>query len=264
MENKIQYKSLEIKEPTVNVEERTFEAFITATTLDLDNEVVLARGLDVSRFKQGKGKILYNHQKGFVLGVATEIKRVGERWKIKAKFASEQASERINEIYHLVKEGILTTMSIGFSVPRDGRRQPTAQDVKTYGKNVRSIITRAKLWEASVVVFESNEEAKILACKNLDIDPKFYLPEDYDMEEVIENVEEVEVKELDDVVIEEEVIEEVVEEVIEEVKELSKQDILIAKIKNELRIEYKKKEMVRIIKEELLKKEFVRKGKIYW
>lgn len=241
-EQEIQYKSFDLKEPTINAEERTFEAFITATTLDLDGEVVLAKGLDVSRFKEGKGKILYGHDKNFIVGIATEIKRVGERWKIKARFASEQASERINEIYHLVKEGIITTMSIGFSVPTDGRRQPSREDIKMFGRGVRSIITRSKLWEASFVTFESNEEAKVIRVKSLGIDPSLYF-KDYE-EEVIEAVEEV---------IEEEVV-----------KEIEEQDKLVAKIKEQLKIEYKNKEVVRIIKEELLKNNLIKKGEIYW
>jgi len=236
--DKIQYKTFNIKEPDVDMKERTFQATITRTSLDLDNEVVLARGLNIKDFKNN-GIILAYHDGTFPVGTTTDIKRVGEEFRIKARFASEAASERINEVYQLVKEGILRTMSIGMLVTET--RAPTAQDIKEYSKDVRRIISKAKLLEASFVTIPSNQGAVVTGCKSLELDPKHFI-EDY-----------------------QETIEEETKEIIEEeIKEETAQGVLIKRIKEELKIEEESKELVSVIKVEMLKHNLLKNGKIYW
>lgn len=233
-----QYANFEIKDADVDFDKRTFTAIITNQHVDHDKEIVLRDGLNVKVFKSN-GIILSQHDSSKPLGTTYDIRKSGEGWKIKAKFAEVDtpALDYIDGVYSLVKQGVLKTMSIGY-LPTEQRR-PTDVDRKTYGKDVRVITSKAILLEASIVSVPCNSEALIQTCKELNLDPK-----DYGVE-----VEEEEVPDI----------------VIEDTKDF---DNLVAKIKEDLVIEYKKdkkkQDIKDAIKEQIIISKLFKNGTIYY
>lgn len=239
----IEYKTFVLGKATVNEEKREFTAVITDQTLDRDDEVILARGLNVKDFKQN-GIILFNHDTSMPIGKALNIKRVGDQWIMTGKLAAAGTVAKADEIWQLVKQGMLKAISIGFMIVE--RRQPTQEDIKEFGKDVWRVISKSKLLEASIVAVPANQNALIQSMKALNIDPKSLLGDDF--------------KELDDKVIVEPIEEDTVNEDIEK--------DLIDKVRKQLQRKYDKdiqeKELKELIKKELVQRELYKNGNIYY
>lgn len=260
----IHYKNMVIKEATVDLDKRTFKAIISSEIVDREGEVIKAAGMNLSQFKK-IGTILFNHNRDFVLGSPTSVKRVGKDIVMKADFADEGTGEDIDKVYKLVQQGHLKTMSVGFQY-LEHPRQPTKEDMRDF-KGVRLVAQKTLLLEASIVSVPANQDAIILSCKDLDMDPKIILGEDYEeTTEVMKKVEKAEeeietINKKIDVMIEDIHTIETIESK-EDIK--SEKDLLIEKIKKELRQDIKNKEIVAIIKEELIKNELIRNGRIFY
>lgn len=301
MKNELKEKrhiAVALKDVSVNKQDRTFKAIITDETVDHSRDVIDSMGINVKTFKKN-GPIFFNHDRNLLLGSATDIKRVGKTHVVTAKFADEGTDVFIDKIYKLVKQGHLKTMSIGFR-PIDNPRRPTKEDYAKYGKSVEWVYGKILLLEASIVTLPDNENATILACKELDIDPKTIMGDDYiEAEETEEKgilnvkvaINEESIKKLEEAESTEDLPEEIIldidgkefasiktdkmtkeideeieiiEELIEETKELSEKDILVAKIKKELGIQLANKEVEIQIKEELSKWIAKENGLLYW
>jgi HK97 family phage prohead protease len=186
----IEYKSFEIKEP--KVEQREFTAIISTSDMDLDNEVLLPTGANMKEFK-GNPILLFNHDKNMPIGKALSVRKSGNGLKATAKLA--EGIDTVDNIWKLIKQGILKGISVGFLV--EERRAPTSDDLKMFGKNVRSVISKWKLLEFSVVSVPCNSAALITGCKKYGIDPKEILGEAFEQEKSIEEQVEKEIKDLE-------------------------------------------------------------------
>ncbi len=270
-----QYVNMVIKEFKADVETRTFKSILTNQTVDRAGEVVKASGVNLKQFRE-IGVILFNHNKDYILGSPTNTRRVGNDIIMDGKFADEGTGEDIDKIYKLVEQGHLKTMSIGFQY-LEHPRQPTAQDRKEFGKDVRLVAGKTLLLEASIVSVPCNQNAMILSCKDLDLDPKAILGDDYceevattpeetPNEETIKAIEDRDLHEVDHI---DELFEEVNKEVVEEeikaitleVEKQLIQDEITKKVKAQLLQEAELKEA---IKAEILKKELYKRGIIVW
>lgn len=187
MEN-IQYKSLEFKS---DVEKREFTAIITDNSIDRDSEVLLPEGMNKKEYMKNP-IILFNHNSNEPIGTALGLRRSGNGWKATGKLA--EGIERIDNVWKLVKQGVLKTISVGFRV--DEQRAPTKKDIQEFGKDVRNIISKWSLLEFSVVSVPANHNAIITAAKSLDINPTDILP-NYKEEETIEKQVEATIEELE-------------------------------------------------------------------
>lgn len=290
----IKHVNMDIKSVDVDLEKGIFKAIVTSEHIDHDGEVVKRDGLNLKTYKTN-GILLYNHDPNRPLGASTgSMRNTKDGLLIEYKFAKVDtpALEYIAGVYSLVKQGVLKTMSIGFR--RLDARMANAQDKKLYGKNVRFVTNKAVLVEVSIVSVPANSEALIQSCKELNLDPKLYgIEAEFEIE--VEDAPVIAIEEskdinYDEIPYNEDVVDEVVEEVSEEISKLieldkqleaditalnvdiekespvalTAQELLVEQVKKELRKDYDNKEVVRLIKEAIIKNELFREGKIYF
>jgi len=152
----MELKSIEFKADNVNIEERTFEGYASTWDLDKIDDVIhqgaFAKSIQEA-FPKGKIKVLWEHSKP--LGMPLEMREDAKGLYVKAKVSKTKLGD---EALELMRDGVVSTMSIGFSIPKD----------KSYidEKGVRHI-TEVKLFEFSPVTFPCNDEAIITRVKSL-------------------------------------------------------------------------------------------------
>lgn len=218
MENVIQYKNWNIKVED-SEEKREFTAIITDDSVDRDREVLLPSGMNKKDFVKN-GIILFNHDPNMPIGTTLALRRSGNAWKATGFIA--EGVQKAEDVWSLIKQGVLKGISVGFQI--EERRAPTQEDKKMFGKAVESVISKWKLLEFSVVSVGCNQNALITGCKDLAIDAKDILGEEY-KEEIIEEAQEgIEVKDIEVEVSEPIIVEEkVVSEDISKLMELDNQ-----------------------------------------
>ena len=218
---KIQHKFYSFEDVKINKSEkedkRIFKGIMSSSDIDLMDEVLLPSGLDKKGFI---GTIFFNHNRDMPIGESLDIRKNGDRLVATGRIATEGISQKIDEIWDLIKDGIIKGISVGFRIIE--QRQPTKEDIKTFGKKVRNVISKWKLLEYSVVTSPCNQSALITACKSLSLDPKELLGKDY-TEEEIEEIEEKPITEqleleIDDLDINIDITEETKEKIVEVVK----------------------------------------------
>jgi len=141
---------LEVKELS---EDGTFSGYASVYGVeDLDGDVI-----EHGAFKDAKPGIpmLWQHNPTNPIGVYPVLKNDDKGLYVEGKLVLEV--QQAKEAYALMKAGVPLALSVGFSVPPGG----IEWDDK---KKVRRIKT-AELWEASVVTFPANPQAKILSVK---------------------------------------------------------------------------------------------------
>ncbi len=225
----VQYKNYDLVEYKQDEDKREFTAIISTSDVDLVNEVLLPDGANIKSFKNNP-MVLLNHDRNLPIGRAPNIRRQGNG--LVAKGFIGKNIERINDTWELVKQGIISGVSVGF-IEVDSRT-PSFEDKKMFGKNVQRVITRWILKEFSFVVFPCNEAAMITACKSLSITP----------EEL--GIETKETKALE-----------------QENKE-TEQEILVKQVKEQMIKDNEQREVIDSIKEELIKKELFKNGIIVY
>lgn len=105
-----------------------------------------------------KVKVLWNHDDDAPIGKPLEMREDSHGLFVRAQLT--RGVQRAEEALLLMKDGVINTLSIGFSIPRgkeslvDGVRQ----------------INEVKLYEFSPVVFESNGEAAITGVRSQEFD----------------------------------------------------------------------------------------------
>jgi len=147
---------------TVQNGEREFVATITTDQVDRDGDRVDPAGIDLANFKTNP-VILFNHDRfELPIGKASWIKRFsGDGGNgIVAKGIISEKTEKANDVFNLMQEGILSKVSIGFGVKQ--MREPTEDETKS-SPALRRVITKSELFEFSVVGLPSNTGASIEA-----------------------------------------------------------------------------------------------------
>lgn len=232
--------------------ERNFTATITTSDIDRDREVLIPEGCNRKFYLENNPIILLNHDASLLpIGKTLDIRKSGNRLVARGQIVTGDALA--DKVWNLMSKGFMHSISVGFRVIE--QRIPTKLDIQNFGKGIRNIIAKWELLEFSVVVIPSQRNALITACKSMDINPEDILGKDYRVE-----VEDAPAIEVEDIV--EDIKEETIE--VEEVEVKSAQDILIDKIKKELRMDYKNKEIVQLIKHEMIKNELLKNGKVFF
>lgn len=181
MEKITQYKTMTITAEKVSGDDnRTFTALITNEAKDRDSEILLASGMSKKDFLTN-GIILFNHDADQPIGTTTALRRSGNGWIAKGRIAENV--QKAEEVWQLLKQGILKAVSVGFQVLEE--RSPTKKDIEEFGKGVRNIISKWNLLEFSIVSVGANQEALVLGTKDMSITAKDILGDDY-VEEVID------------------------------------------------------------------------------
>lgn len=132
-------------------EEGEFEGYAsTFGNVDLAGEVIEEGAFKKTLQEHSKFPLLWYHDPKEVIG---EVHAVEDKRGLFVKGKIITSLEKGREIYELLKRGILSGLSIGYSVIKD-----------EWQNGVRKI-KELKLWEVSLVVFPANPQARVSAVK---------------------------------------------------------------------------------------------------
>ena len=152
-------------------EERCVIADMTTTSIDVDGDVVIPSGGDLSRFVKNPIVMWAHNYSEPCIGRALEVRSSKDTLQAKIQFAQ---TPRATEIWQLVKGGFLKCNSIGFIATNT--LHSGNEDFKDYckkntvDKNCKRIITKWTLLENSIVNIPSNEDALIQAISSKSIE----------------------------------------------------------------------------------------------
>ncbi|MFC1783484.1 HK97 family phage prohead protease [Planctomycetota bacterium] len=160
------YSPFEGLDLTVDPSGREFVAKITTFGPDRDNEIIDPRGIDFKNYR-ANGIVLWNHQ-GLEppVGKTIWIKPLSQNrepvgWI--AKIAVAEGTARAEEVFRLLQQKVLRTVSIGFR-PISGRKPTAAEKRKNPSwRDVVYIHTKIEFLEISIVNVPSNPSAVVLA-----------------------------------------------------------------------------------------------------
>jgi HK97 family phage prohead protease len=124
--------------------------------LDDGNDIIKAGAFTKIRTKSnGKIRIPLYHDMNKIVGEG-EVVQDGKGLSVKGQL--NMALSYAQDAYELMKDGTLDAMSVGFSILEKGAQYDDDYRVRT--------ITKAELWEVSIVPFGMNRKAKIRAVKS--------------------------------------------------------------------------------------------------
>lgn len=142
--------------------ELKIEGYASTTSLDRSSDIIESTAWNKSgglrNFEQNP-ILLFNHNYDKPIGKVVEISTDSKGLRIKGII-----SKSAGDVYNLVKEGVLSTFSVGFMI-KDADYDKTAEGL---------IIKDAELLEISVVSVPCNQDATFSVAKSFD-DPNDYL-----------------------------------------------------------------------------------------
>lgn len=147
---------------------REIVATISTNAVDRDGDVLLPGGLNAREFRKNP-VMLFGHESGSLpIGKWTKIeKHGGQKVVAFGELASRPAEHPksaewlADSVLHLVKEGVLKGVSVGFLIEEE--REPDRKDFAQFGDEARRIVTRWQLVEVSIVPIGCNQDALITA-----------------------------------------------------------------------------------------------------
>ena len=164
---------------------REFLAKVSTGGRDRDNEIVNPKGIDWKNYEKNP-VILWSHKYDEpAIGRSLWVKRWTEKKGanttpigIMSKGVVAQGVSKAEDVFSLMQQGILKTVSIGF-VPVKGH-QPTADDIKTNRdlKDINYVHDEVAMLEYSIVNVPSNPEATIDAVSKGSIEIPITLQQD--------------------------------------------------------------------------------------
>lgn len=152
----MEIKSFEVKEQSVNIEERIFEGYAATFELDHVDDIIHPGSFQKSikeAFPSRRIKVLWQHSDP--LGMPVEMSEDSRGLYVKARVSKTRLGD---EALELMRDGVIDRMSIGFSIPTG----KSSFDEK----NIRHI-REVKLFEFSPVTFPANESAVITGVKSI-------------------------------------------------------------------------------------------------
>jgi HK97 family phage prohead protease len=131
-----------------------FEGVAATDGLKDDGYQLDMSGADISRFKDGRAPLLLQHDPNKIVGTAS-LRKAPHALMLRGKFASPGVSDTADQARRLLKDGVLNSISLGFSV----------SETERLGKSPRDGI-RATKWvalECSLVAVPLDPEAIVTA-----------------------------------------------------------------------------------------------------
>jgi hypothetical protein len=101
-------------------------------------------------------KVLWQHDANEPIGLPIDMTEDDNGLYVKAKISMTDTGKKAMT---LIKDGVITEMSIGYDVVKD--------DYKMLGTKRVRLLKEVKLWEFSPVTFAANEKAKIMKMRGL-------------------------------------------------------------------------------------------------
>ena len=163
---------------TVENGKREFIATISTNDLDRDGDIVDPEGIAFKGFEKNPVVLLNHDRYSLPIGKATWIKRFSRDGQsgLVAKGRIAKGTDKANDVFALMQEGILTPTSIGFGVRES--RPPSDEEQKDAPK-LRRVITRAEMFEFSIVGIPSNSNATVEVVSKM---PAWMRPESSDVD----------------------------------------------------------------------------------
>lgn len=130
-----------------------FIAVASTASVDRHNEIVSVDGWDLKNFKKNPVLLWAHDHYEPAVGVATRtwIEGSGKTAKLMIKGKFHEYTDRAKAVKHMVQDGIIQTMSVGF--------KPVDMDGNTF--------TKQELLEVSFVNVPANPQAQVSAIKSL-------------------------------------------------------------------------------------------------
>ena len=176
-ENQNVIKIVNIKQEGLKSEnnENAFNFIATKEVIDRDGDVVIAKGIDLSNYKNNP-IVLFAHNWGDApVGKAVKLSKKDGALNVSINFADTQEGQKIK---YLVANGYLNALSIGFRMVQSYAQNPyltfekSMDDLKVdfpdiYSRfekdikngNLNRVITKSELYEISVVPVPANPSA---------------------------------------------------------------------------------------------------------
>ena len=152
MDRELKTFKFEVKE--IDEAEGTFKGHASTFAEEPDsyNDIV-DKGAFLKTIKEGKRRIkhLWNHSVMEPIGKPTELSEDETGLSFTGKLSL--GVQRAREVLSLIKDGVITEMSIGYDV------------IKEYHKDGIRHLTEVRLWDISPVTFAANPEALITSVK---------------------------------------------------------------------------------------------------
>ena len=153
----MEVKAYELKESSVDMDERTFKGYASTWDEDQVGDVIHQGAFIKSineAFPAKRIKVLWQHDEP--LGMPVEMREDDYGLYVKGKISKTRLGD---EALELMRDGVVDRMSIGFMIP---------QGKSDYDENGVRHIREVKLMEFSPVTFPANEAAIITGVKNIE------------------------------------------------------------------------------------------------
>lgn len=147
-------KTVRFEVKDVNEEEGTFEGYAATFSKKPDSwGDIIDPGAFTKTLKEhaGRVKILWNHHVLEPIGIPTELTEDKKGLYVKGKLSL--GVQRAREVLSLMKDGVITEMSIGYDAMKE-----------SYQAGIRHL-QEIRLWDTSPVTFAANDEAVIMSVK---------------------------------------------------------------------------------------------------
>ena len=156
----MEHKSVTAQMELKSLDEKgTFEGYASVYGIEDYDGDVIQKGAFLDAVKNaGEGKMpkmLWQHNPTIIVGKFTELREDANGLFVKGQLIQEV--EKGKEAYTLMKAGVLDGMSVGFNISQASNRKGGGRD-----------ITKADLWEISIVTWGANPEALVSSVKCVD------------------------------------------------------------------------------------------------
>jgi hypothetical protein len=160
------------KQPDFKDDERADISWVTTESVDRDNEVVLAKGLNWKQWKKNPVVTFGHNYRDLPVGRGLWVKRETDKnivgWLAKTRYTSKPEDWGDHPwfpdaVWHFVREGDLPGKSIGF-VPLE-MRSPKEDEIKKRPElaGVDTIIPKGLILEYAVATVQSNPDALVIS-----------------------------------------------------------------------------------------------------
>jgi HK97 family phage prohead protease len=150
----MEYKAVEFKADSVDMDERTFEGYASTWDLDQGGDIIVKGAFAKTLMERAsRVKVLYQHDAPIGKPVLMREDDIG--LFVQGKVSKTQLGD---EALELMRDGVIDQMSIGYSIPT-GKSEFNDQGIR--------IIRELKLYEFSPVTFAMNDNAFITGVKSI-------------------------------------------------------------------------------------------------
>lgn len=154
--NSMDFKA--IKFETKALDENKFEGYASYFNNIDSYDDIIERGAFKKTIAENRGriKVLWQHDAAEPIGIPEEMYEDDNGLYVRAKISMTDTGKKAMT---LIKDGVITEMSIGYDVLKD--------DYKMMGNRRIRMLKEVRLWEFSPVTFAANDKAKIMKMRAL-------------------------------------------------------------------------------------------------